>query len=173
MQSEPHCGCHARQALDQEATQQREGFWLSHHGMSSVYDDDNCQKAHPHGKKSRAQRENAEAFSSSRRSVIQFYALFRLFAWKSNWTLHQRSDMFSVMLLALCFRLFVQATAKAKLTVKGMTCASCTGAVEEALRSQPGVESASVQLLLETADVKFDESKIKGSSAIHLPLLSL
>jgi copper chaperone CopZ len=61
-----------------------------------------------------------------------------------------------------------QATAKAKLTVKGMTCASCTGAVEEALRSQPGVESASVQLLLETADVKFDESRIKGSSAIHL-----
>jgi copper chaperone CopZ len=73
------------------------------------------------------------------------------------------------MFLAHLKRLFrFQATAKAKLTVKGMTCASCTGAVEEALRSQPGVESASVQLLMETADVKFDESKIKGSSAIHL-----
>jgi copper chaperone CopZ len=108
------------------------------------------------------------------------FTFFRLFAWKSNWTLHQRSVLCLALVLS-CSSPFTicnffsraksccdQATAKAKLTVKGMTCASCTGAVEEALRSQPGVESASVQLLLETADVKFDERKIKGSSAIHL-----
>ena len=43
-----------------------------------------------------------------------------------------------------------------------MTCASCTGAVEDALRSQPGVQTATVQLLLETADVKYDETKVTG-----------
>jgi hypothetical protein len=69
------------------------GFSLSHHGMSRVYDDDYYQKAHPHRKKSGAPRENAEA-SLSRRTVISKFAFFCLFAWKSNWTLHQRSAMF-------------------------------------------------------------------------------
>lgn len=56
-------------------------------------------------------------------------------------------------------------SSRAKLSVKGMTCASCVGAVEEAVRALPGVESASVQLLLEAADVKYDPSKTSGRSA--------
>ncbi|CAJ1369281.1 unnamed protein product [Effrenium voratum] len=38
--------------------------------------------------------------------------------------------------------------------VQGMTCASCTGAVERALRAVPGVSDASVNLLMKRAEVK-------------------
>jgi copper chaperone CopZ len=61
-------------------------------------------------------------------------------------------------------------SSRAKLSVKGMTCASCVGAVEEAVRALPGVESASVQLLLEAADVKYDPSKTSGQSCLSFPL---
>ena len=37
--------------------------------------------------------------------------------------------------------------------VRGMHCASCSGAVERALKAQPGVHTASVALLKETAEV--------------------
>lgn len=42
-----------------------------------------------------------------------------------------------------------------KLTIKGMHCASCVSRVEQALKSVPGVEDASVNLALETAEVRF------------------
>jgi copper chaperone CopZ len=44
-----------------------------------------------------------------------------------------------------------------------MFCAACVGTVEEAIKVLPGVESASVQLLMETADVKYDSSKTTGT----------
>ncbi len=42
------------------------------------------------------------------------------------------------------------------LEVKGMTCASCVGRVEKALRKVPGVEEASVNLATETATIQAD-----------------
>ena len=42
--------------------------------------------------------------------------------------------------------------------IEGMTCASCVGRVEKALTSAPGVESASVNLATESAQVSFDDS---------------
>ncbi|KAF5841526.1 hypothetical protein DUNSADRAFT_12454 [Dunaliella salina] len=47
--------------------------------------------------------------------------------------------------------------AHAKVRISGMTCASCSSAVEGALGSVPGVKHASVALLQETAEVEFDE----------------
>lgn len=42
--------------------------------------------------------------------------------------------------------------------VLGMTCASCVGTVEKALKSSPGVADAQVNLLAETATVRFTEA---------------
>ncbi len=43
----------------------------------------------------------------------------------------------------------------AKLSVQGMTCASCVGRVERALKASPGVVSAEVNLATETATVRY------------------
>jgi copper chaperone CopZ len=43
----------------------------------------------------------------------------------------------------------------AQVSIKGMHCSSCSSAVEHALSSQPGVLSASVALLKETAEVRY------------------
>src|SRR5690349_23418899 len=43
-----------------------------------------------------------------------------------------------------------------RLPVSGMTCASCVGRVEKALRREPGVVSADVSLASETATVVYD-----------------
>jgi Cu+-exporting ATPase len=43
-----------------------------------------------------------------------------------------------------------------KLSVEGMTCASCVGRVERALRAVPGVASAAVNLAGESAQVRYD-----------------
>jgi Cu+-exporting ATPase len=45
-----------------------------------------------------------------------------------------------------------------RLPVDGMTCASCVGRVEKALRREPGVVSADVSLASETATVVYDPS---------------
>ncbi|GBF98396.1 copper-transporting ATPase-like, partial [Raphidocelis subcapitata] len=42
------------------------------------------------------------------------------------------------------------------LTVTGMTCAACSGAVERALSALPGVSRAAVDLLASRADIQFD-----------------
>lgn len=44
----------------------------------------------------------------------------------------------------------------ARLAIRGMTCAACSGAVEAALRALPGVTEASVNLLAGQAAVKYD-----------------
>ena len=45
-----------------------------------------------------------------------------------------------------------------RLSVEGMTCASCVGRVEKALKAMPGVETASVNLASETAVVELSET---------------
>jgi Cu+-exporting ATPase len=44
--------------------------------------------------------------------------------------------------------------------VTGMTCAGCAGRVEKAVAVMPGVESAAVNLALETLDVSFDSNTL-------------
>ncbi|WP_037537313.1 heavy metal translocating P-type ATPase [Sphingomonas sp. PR090111-T3T-6A] len=46
-------------------------------------------------------------------------------------------------------------TASASLRIEGMSCASCVGRVERAIRAVPGVAEASVNLATERADVRF------------------
>ena len=41
------------------------------------------------------------------------------------------------------------------LSIGGMTCATCSGRVERALRKVPGVQAATVNLATETARVQF------------------
>ena len=40
-----------------------------------------------------------------------------------------------------------------QVSVRGMHCSSCSSAVERALKAQPGVQTATVALLKETAEV--------------------
>jgi copper chaperone len=47
----------------------------------------------------------------------------------------------------------------ARLKVSGMTCGHCRAAVEKALRSQPGVQNATVNLESGSAEVEFDEAR--------------
>jgi Cu+-exporting ATPase len=48
------------------------------------------------------------------------------------------------------------AAGRVVLPIKGMTCASCAGRVERALKSVPGVQEAAVNLAAERAEVRFD-----------------
>ena len=56
--------------------------------------------------------------------------------------------------------------ATAKLTVGGMTCASCVGRVERALRAVPGVVSVAVALTMAAASVQFDASICKPAQLV-------
>ena len=55
-------------------------------------------------------------------------------------------------------------TSKVVLNIGGMTCATCAGKVEKALREMPGVESAAVNLASEKATVSFrpDETDVEN-----------
>ena len=48
----------------------------------------------------------------------------------------------------------------AKFEIKGMHCASCSAIVEKTMLELEGVKSASVSLLLNTAEVEYDEEAI-------------
>lgn len=61
---------------------------------------------------------------------------------------------------------FIVQTEQAQLKVGGMTCAACAATVERALRKQPGVASASVNLATEFASIAFDPSRIKTEHLI-------
>lgn len=50
--------------------------------------------------------------------------------------------------------------ARVTLPVSGMTCAACQGAIDRALRRQPGVRDVSVNLLMRTASVAFDPTRV-------------
>ncbi len=47
-----------------------------------------------------------------------------------------------------------------ELDIEGMTCSACQSFVEKALREQPGVSQASVNLMLNRATVRFDPALI-------------
>ena len=47
-----------------------------------------------------------------------------------------------------------------RLNVTGMTCSHCVSAVEKALRNQPGVRDASVDLDRGAAEVQYDETSV-------------
>src|SRR5690242_17402750 len=51
-------------------------------------------------------------------------------------------------------------TAACTLDIGGMTCASCVGRVEKALRRVDGVAAAEVNLATEVATVRFDAARI-------------
>ena len=59
-----------------------------------------------------------------------------------------------------------EATADLRLDVTGMTCASCVAKVETALASLPGVRNATVNLLLNRADVAFDPLRADAETLI-------
>jgi Cu+-exporting ATPase len=50
------------------------------------------------------------------------------------------------------------AAAECQLPVQGMTCASCVGRVERALRSVPGVQEANVNFAMQRVSLKYDTS---------------
>jgi P-type Cu+ transporter len=52
------------------------------------------------------------------------------------------------------------------LPVRGMTCASCVNHVERALKGEPGVHSASVNLATEKANVQFDTTQTNPAALI-------
>ena len=57
----------------------------------------------------------------------------------------------------------VSAPAPVELVIEGMTCASCVGRVERALKAVPGVQSASVNLATERASVQGDAALDAGA----------
>ncbi|GBE11530.1 copper-transporting P-type ATPase [bacterium BMS3Bbin12] len=50
-----------------------------------------------------------------------------------------------------------------ELGIEGMTCASCVGRVERALKGLPGVEEASVNLATERASVRYEEQRLDAA----------
>ncbi len=54
-----------------------------------------------------------------------------------------------------------QPVKKLELTVEGMTCASCSAAVERAVGKLPGIQSASVNLTTNRAVIEYDPSTVK------------
>ena len=58
-------------------------------------------------------------------------------------------------------------TVEFDLTVEGMTCASCVGRVEKALKRVPGVASATVNLATERAHVTAYAGAVEGEALVH------
>ena len=57
-----------------------------------------------------------------------------------------------------------EATDSCTLDIGGMTCASCVGRVEKALRRVAGVAAAEVNLATEAATVRFDPPRSASTS---------
>jgi Cu+-exporting ATPase len=55
-----------------------------------------------------------------------------------------------------------------ELTIGGMTCASCANRVERALKKQPGVNEASVNLAAERASVDFDPQAVSPAQLVQV-----
>jgi len=53
-----------------------------------------------------------------------------------------------------------------KLEVKGMHCASCSAIVEKTVAEIEGVSAVSVSLLLNTAEVEFDEKQVSAKQIV-------
>lgn len=57
--------------------------------------------------------------------------------------------------------------ATAQLTVNGMTCASCVGRIERALRAVPGVHTVTVALTMAAATAEFDPGVVSPAQLVH------
>eukprot|EP00466_Bigelowiella_natans_P013150 jgi/Bigna1/87448/estExt_fgenesh1_pg.C_200151 len=57
--------------------------------------------------------------------------------------------------------------AEAVLSVQGMTCSSCVGTIETALKETPGVMKATVALMTEVAEIKYDPAKTDVAKLIE------
>ncbi|MBR1540149.1 MAG: cation-translocating P-type ATPase [Clostridia bacterium] len=49
------------------------------------------------------------------------------------------------------------------LNIEGMTCSACSGGLEKYLNKQPGIEYASVNLVMAQAQIEYDEKKLSAS----------
>lgn len=56
---------------------------------------------------------------------------------------------------------------KERYHISGMTCSACSAHVEKAARKLEGVEKASVNLLTETMEIEYDESKVQRDGIIQ------
>ena len=56
---------------------------------------------------------------------------------------------------------------KERYQISGMTCSACSAHVEKAARKLEGVENASVNLLTETMEIEYDESKVQRDGIIQ------
>lgn len=61
-----------------------------------------------------------------------------------------------------------EAGAALALHVEGMTCASCVGSVEDALRAVPGVQAVRVNLATERATVRYDPARTDAASLVDV-----
>ncbi|HEX8359831.1 MAG TPA: heavy metal translocating P-type ATPase [Longimicrobium sp.] len=57
--------------------------------------------------------------------------------------------------------------AKVTIPVSGMTCAACSGRVQRTLEKQPGVQGASVNLMLNNATVQFDPGSTTAGALVE------
>ena len=57
--------------------------------------------------------------------------------------------------------------AKITIPVTGMHCAACQSRVQHALAATPGVSDASVNLLLNSASVAYDEARVAPSALVE------
>lgn len=74
---------------------------------------------------------------------------------KANVTFDPQKVTVPTLLSAVQERGYTPVTAQASLSVEGMTCASCVGRVERALKKTPGVLDATVNLATEKASVTY------------------
>ena len=58
--------------------------------------------------------------------------------------------------------------ASLQLNIQGMSCASCVGRVERALKKDPHISEAQVNLATEKASVVFDSSALKAQDIITI-----
>ena len=49
---------------------------------------------------------------------------------------------------------------KVLLKIDGMTCSACSSGLEKFLNKQDGIETASVNLIMNNASIKYDDSKL-------------
>ena len=61
----------------------------------------------------------------------------------------------------------IQQLKTVQLDVEGMSCASCAAAVERILQRLPGMEEASVNLVMNSAVITFDAKRIKLTEILH------
>jgi Cu+-exporting ATPase len=61
-----------------------------------------------------------------------------------------------------------QAT-RLNIPVSGMTCAACQARVQRVLERTPGVEEASVNLMTNSATIRFDPAVVDASALVDAP----